>query len=340
MDLGISSAPAANKEVSPAPPVSPLLSPSLLGLLVQTSPRPAVEPNVAELLHGFSSQVPDVTVVWRDGLGSSELEVDPGFARPLLEALPPLSTEGMSLPISAFKQWVAGWDSERRAKILDGGDLEGDAAQEEEGDREQPSASVVRVTGDDIEVVSARQVRPGDLVVVPCARGGADQYGFKPDERARVRDLSLIARDPSVREPRFVWTRELANAWLGPSAAARADDTRALLETISAEDAVLEDAADALEAWFEAVKADLPGHVLATYTRIRDLKRKRRRAWLDVDGQVVGLVLRGGKVGAEISSRAAAACRGPCAFRWRIMGAALACWRSPTLVPSGSRSHL
>ncbi len=111
VDLGIAHAPAPTKETAVHKPVTPELSPSLLSLLVQTNPRPAVEPDVAEYLHGFAMQVPDVTVIWREGLTDGSGVVDEGRAREILAVLPPLSVEAMSLPYSAFRQWAARWDA-------------------------------------------------------------------------------------------------------------------------------------------------------------------------------------------------------------------------------------
>jgi CRISPR-associated endonuclease/helicase Cas3 len=315
VDLGISAAPPPTKDVQMGHPPTPHLSPSLLSLLVQTSPRPAVEPSVAELLHGFQTQVPDVSVVWRDGLTNVDGEIDEASAREVLRVLPPLSLEAMSLPYSSFRQWVAGWGAEKPRKILDGGDLEGDAPPTDEDERERIDAKVLLVDGLELKLVRADQVRPGAQIVVPCARGGADRYGWKPDDPAAVADLSLVARDPGLRsaelgvsQPRqrertLVWTPRIGRVWLD-AAAGSADEPlvetsdRTLTELLADPDATLRDAREALYEWLETTGEALPVDVRATSQKLRDNKRSRLE-WLESRGERIGLVLRAGTLTGE-----------------------------------------
>ena len=188
VDLGIAYAPAvADDAVSPRSKPAPILSPSLIGLLVQTSPRPAVEPDAAEFLHGFATEAADVSIVWRDGIAAadSEMNVDVDLARAVLEALPPLSLEAMSLPFYTFKQWVRTWDSPKAPKIIDTGDVDGDYQHEDEL-KETSCHELLVVSGAEPRLVSLSEVRPGMQIVLPTTRGGADRFGFAPDSSSIV----------------------------------------------------------------------------------------------------------------------------------------------------------
>ena len=303
VDLGIDKAPPSSAETSPESPATPLLSPPLLALLVQTSPRPAVEPDVAEFLHGFSGQVPDVAVVWRDGLVDEHQGLLDDKAAEILRVLPPLSTEAMSVPYGAFRQWAARWEGDKRGKMDDEGDLEGDSRPSFEDERERIDGEVLVVTGEEITRRRADRVRPGDVVVVPASRGGCDASGWHPLSTATVPDLSLAARSSDLvststtpptrpsrrqREAVLVWTPEIAHAWLAGST----DTSRPALDALSDSYASLSDAREELVAWFDANEASLPAIVLETHRRLSS----GRLEWLeDEKAERFGLLLREGR---------------------------------------------
>lgn len=311
VDLGISHAPPPTKETVLPKPITPELSPSLLALLVQTNPRPAVEPDVAEFLHGFAMQVPDVSVVWREGLTDDAGKLDEERAREILGVLPPLSVEAMSLPYSVFRQWAARWDAVTARKIVDSGDLEGDPSDGDEDERERIPGEVLLVAGSGVECIRADRVRPGSLVIVPAARGGADEYGWKPDDTAPVSDLALAARDPGLhhvpdgqtgapsarrRELVLVWTPEIARAWLGARADGSTETSVAsLVDVLDDPDATLEEADEELRRWLKENEAALPADVQATYARVTT----GRLDWLKARDEPFGLVLRDGRVTGE-----------------------------------------
>ncbi|MGH7283688.1 MAG: hypothetical protein ACRELY_19350, partial [Polyangiaceae bacterium] len=176
VDLGIAKAPPPVEGTSPSAHDAPFLSPSLLQLLVQTCPRPAVEPDAGELLHGFNEELADVSVVWRDGLTGGDDMIDEPLARAVLDALPPLSREAMSLPFVTFKQWAQTWRSAKPMKIQDTGDMDGDSRFPDE-EKVAPTLDVLIVTGDRMTREQPAKVRPGAMLVLPTRRGGVDQFG-------------------------------------------------------------------------------------------------------------------------------------------------------------------
>lgn len=226
VDLGIEHAPAAGDGTAPTSVPTPELTPSIVHLLAQTSPRPAVDPEIAQFLHGFIEQTPDVSVVWRDGLSVDEPGLESMVVSETLEALPPLSVEAMPLPISSFRSWLRSVATKKLSKVADVGDLEGDL--EPSGDASDATIDlpVVVVRDDDVEVVPASRVRPGAVVVVPSSYGGTDRHGFAPDSREPARDLSLEAR--IGRRATIVFTERIAQTWLEESA--RDEETRRELQ--------------------------------------------------------------------------------------------------------------
>jgi CRISPR-associated endonuclease/helicase Cas3 len=247
VDLGIAHAPPGKEDTTPRAPVTPELSPSLLRVLAQTNPRPAVEPEVSPFLHGFGGQVADVSVVWRNGVSSQTGEVDENLATVLLDALPPLTLEAMSLPLSSFRSWLRSRTAKRLPKQVDAGDIEGDPFVED--DTQDEDTDVLLITEDGVKAEAVSQVAPGSMVVIPCSWGGADAYGFSPSSGAQVDDLSLLARKDSQRAPVLVFTKEVVSGWLRPRVSA--EDQRDLVGTV----ATILAAHDGDDAEFDAAQA-------------------------------------------------------------------------------------
>jgi CRISPR-associated endonuclease/helicase Cas3 len=227
VDLGISDAPAGGRDTEPLPPATPELSASLLGLLIQTSPRPAEEPEVSHFLHGFGEQTADVSVVWRRGVSAKDGEVDETRASLVLDVLPPLTAEVMSLPLSSLRSWLQARMATRPQKQIDAGDLEGDT-REEDVDRDKDLN--VLLVADDLTKVRLSEVRPGSVVVVPCEWGGTDRYGFAPSSSDMVEDFALAARLGGQHAPTLVVTEDVVAGWF--SRATSADVAKVLSEEL------------------------------------------------------------------------------------------------------------
>lgn len=168
------------------PTRAPVLLPAHLDMWTQTSPIPAVDPNVAVFLHGPATGPGDVTLVWRADLDG----------RPIQEwvssvaLLPPAAAEAAQIPFVSARQWLA------RSSADDYSDLEGFAQATDPRDRHP--RPVVRWLGRaDATVVTSDLVRPGDVLVVPAGYGGLDRYGWDADAREPVVD---IAEDAAFRQ--------------------------------------------------------------------------------------------------------------------------------------------
>jgi len=169
---------------------APILMPAHVDLLTATSPVPAADPDVSLYLHGPRRQSDAVSVVWR-----SDVDPDAGddATYSLLQLVLPRSAEAVELPVWAVRRWLS-LDPAREIELAD---IASQRSDEEAGIRRLERVAF-RWTGDPdtSHWVNARQIRPGDTVIVPAKRGGLDAYGWNPDWNDPARDLGLEANLP------------------------------------------------------------------------------------------------------------------------------------------------
>ncbi len=184
LDFGIAALQAAlEREPPPAEPIhnAPVLLPAHLQLLQQTGP---IAPNfdIAPFLHGISRPSTDVAVIWRVDLNPKQTEDWPARA----QALPPMTEEALEIPLASLRRWLAGTGEVDDLDDLVHAPVENDTP----AFSEQP---VLRWRGsDDIAVVGAADLRPGDTVLLPAQYGGCDLYGWHPESRQCVVDLAEL----------------------------------------------------------------------------------------------------------------------------------------------------
>lgn len=174
---------------------APLLLPSHLDALVQTSPIPEPEPFVEYFLHGKKNARPEVSVVWRSDLTKNNFSV----WEDIVAICPPSSMEAMPVPLSHFRRWLAG-----ERDMRDGSDLEGGLQSSEETEAESGSTAFLIWRGTDQSLAGSdpRDIYPGATVVLPTSAQGWNALGYKPEpcptdrgEEARVQ----LRRQFSVR---------------------------------------------------------------------------------------------------------------------------------------------
>ncbi|MGA2593153.1 MAG: type I-U CRISPR-associated helicase/endonuclease Cas3 [Bryobacteraceae bacterium] len=183
--------------------LAPVLLPAHLDALVQTSPRPGLEPDVRLYLHGMENGSPEVQVVWR-----ADLDIDrPELWAEIVSLCPPVSTEAMALPLRDFRAWLTdSSDPSAASSDIEGGDNDEDAEEEKDG---LLRCSVLRWRGDDSELVrNANKIRPGDTLVLATASGGWNELGHIP------REASIDVAERARFELRRGWILRLHPALL------------------------------------------------------------------------------------------------------------------------------
>lgn len=163
---------------------APILMPSHVDLLCQTSPEPAVGPEPSVFLHGPQTGPADIQVVWRADL--SDDSPDPCWID-MAVLCPPSVAEALALPLWAVRQWMG------KGAQTDLADLEGTEVAGSERNVEQSGSTgrALRWAGaDDCEVIQfVDDIRPGMTIVVPAKRGGCDKWGWNPESKAPVKDI-------------------------------------------------------------------------------------------------------------------------------------------------------
>lgn len=194
-DLGVdgfgvmaSATPLPPEALAPRPS-APVLLPMHLDLLSQTSPAPRHDPEVGLWLHGPERASADVQVVWRCDIA---LDDSPGAVSAQLAALPPSVLESVSIPIWAARRWLGTGEESEIADVEIGREHE-QAKPRFPKPMELPVA--FRWDGEESTLVTPRNLRPGDVLVVPADRGGLDEWGsFDVAASTPVTDLGDLAQ--------------------------------------------------------------------------------------------------------------------------------------------------
>ena len=155
---------------------APLLLATHMDAWVQTRPEPPVQPSVDWFLHGIDDQdrPADVSILWRWDRSSEALRL-----------VPPRQAEFLQVPVAAARAWLAG-DAEVDFA---------DAGQSPWGQRPSdapPANGWVRWTGSSDgseDHVGAKDIRPGDVLVVDPAKGGLTAGTWDPSSTEPVEDL-------------------------------------------------------------------------------------------------------------------------------------------------------
>ena len=158
---------------------APVMLPAHVDCWAQTCPAPTPSPDVVPFLRGPETGVPDVHVCWRADLDLSRDDLDA-----VLESLrlcPPCSGETLPVPIGMFRRWLAGAAAEDRSADIphaeDEGETDTGGGTESGGNTGRRAfRRIVRWRGartspEDITAIP-RDVRPGDVVVIPTRHPG------------------------------------------------------------------------------------------------------------------------------------------------------------------------
>lgn len=198
-------------------PVAPLLTSPILDCWARTGPVPVPDTPVAPYLHGLGTNFATVSIAWREGLVDADPMGDDA-ERPQedinadLASLPVRSEELVEVPLHAARRWLRGEsavpltdldedpDPEMRVKFV----ADEFRAMTWRSDSSTDGRRSTRQTGaaqGSWVWIDSRDVRPGDVLVIPVERGGLDEYGWAPNSVLRVIDVSEAIRNrPDQRQ--------------------------------------------------------------------------------------------------------------------------------------------
>lgn len=265
---------------------APVMLPAHLDAWAQTSILPTPDPEVALWLHGPERQTADVQVVWRaldnlGGLGGQVVGDSKEYVQKVaalvdqLLAVRPSTLESITLPIGAAKRWLAGETSSSIADVV-----AGDADASEEAPRQRRAvgkdAVALRWDGDASALVTAAEIKPGDILIVDVSRGGLMDDSFDPESTAPVPDVGDLAQLRGRGQAAVRLSPITLSLWHLP------DDVREIVPIRAEDESLYEFAARARE-WFEAWPAGPPEGFIGTereWHATRETLSKRSRAVL------------------------------------------------------------
>lgn len=182
---------------------APVLMPAYLDLWSQTSPPPAADPDVGLFLHGVERASAGVSFVWRSDVTGADLapNVAVDSLKTLLMLVPPRAEEMVEVPLWAARAWLRrDSDSAETASVSDA--PERDRSEEPDAGSGAHGRWAFRWAGADdprTAKVSPSRLQPGDLLVVPAAYGGCDEFGWAPACTDPVADVADAAARPFRR---------------------------------------------------------------------------------------------------------------------------------------------
>ena len=230
-------------------------------LWATTSPAPAATPEPALFLHGPGISA-DIQIVWRSDIDPT----DDDSANLSLGICPPSSLEAMPVPIWAMRKWL-------RAEAGDAGVADVPERAPESDRSAADGLPCLKRDGERWSKAFARNLQPGDIIVVPCAYGGCDGFGWNPEHRDTVGDLGAEAHYRQRLKGALRVTREtLANALAGGTDAEAAARSSEIWRDILA---LVQEAGDDLDA--ETMRASLAGigHLPVTWRSLLEVMKGR-----------------------------------------------------------------
>ena len=176
---------------------TPVVMPAYLDLWSHTAPAPNADPEIGLFLHGIERTPAEVSLVWRSDISAGDLADEDAAdkLKRILELVRPRSAEMLAVPIWAARGWLRRWNTARAASVADVPEREDDL----DVDLSQIDRRAFRWAGVDdprTGLVSAADLRPGDVLVVPADYGGCDEYGWAPQDRDTVVDVADDAAWP------------------------------------------------------------------------------------------------------------------------------------------------
>jgi CRISPR-associated endonuclease/helicase Cas3 len=204
--------PADLSELCTPTEAGPNLLPATLDLWCQTDPRPWTDPDVSYFLHGRNADdSPDVRIVWRADL----TEQNEGDWAKLVELMPPASAESIPIPVYAARAWL----NQEAVTASEVADAEGYKVPETEQETKKPRYALLWLgSAEKSKVVGARDLRPGQTLVVPSSYSGVDQFGWHGRSGESIKPVEDIAELAFRRQARFRLSGKMLAHWFTTAA--------------------------------------------------------------------------------------------------------------------------
>jgi CRISPR-associated endonuclease/helicase Cas3 len=271
VDFGVEAITGAPAELNTRREAAPLMFPAHVDAWAQTNPAPSADPEVAPFLHGAGAvEAADVQIVWR-----ADLPENPQTWTEILEAVPPVSTEALQLPLGAAMRWLRG----KTAPVTD---VEGAAPPREE-DRAPARRTFVVWRGPERGETRARAwPRAGDTIVVRSSEGGCDRYGWNPDAKEPVEDIGDLCANRRAEQGGGRFRLRVHPKVWRPVAGETPEDIEALLQRVQADDE------EAIERLGDLIGARIGGEWMwwnygAGHAILAESQKRKRRSTTDTD---------------------------------------------------------
>lgn len=208
VDFGIAKFPTlprrANDLAELCSPVehAPVLLPAHIDAWAQTKPQGEPDPDIALWLHGPARGMAEVRVVWRadiddkalNGEARDALEQATEYARASLAVAPPSSLESISVPLPAFRTWIAQEEAVDFADVEGAGNSGSDNSTGRKlSGRRTRAFLIVSKSGAKVHH-STENLHPESTVVVPASYGGIREGNWNPEATEPVRDLGDLVQ--------------------------------------------------------------------------------------------------------------------------------------------------
>jgi len=269
---------------------APVMMPAHVDAWCQTSPAPAVDPDVGLFLHGPDREPADVQVVWRADLPGDLTGQHEGTYVDILSVMPPMSLEAMPVPLSAARSWLR-----RAPDAADVSDVEGgEAPGGQERSRPAGGRLAIRWFGaDDSRTSLARpeELRPGDTIVVPADYGGGDEFGWNPSSRAAVRDVADACVATARRRTVLRLVPAVVSCWQPDTLDDRGRDLKTVVEMRLRDSESADDPNEAVDAVLAIIAAwsNVPRWARDAAEKLKS--RRGRKVWRYPGGQPPGCVV-------------------------------------------------
>lgn len=155
-----------------------------LRMLARTSPRPKVEPDIDLFLHGREKAPGAVSLIWREDVFVDDIDA----TDEILRLIPPDALEVCEVPLWEAQAFLRGQQIQTDLGDIEGGQIDFRLPR---GDQRKVVQWLGREDGATATEISS--LHPGDVVIVPAALGGYDEFGWSPQSKTPVQDLCEAA---------------------------------------------------------------------------------------------------------------------------------------------------